>query len=180
MDRTVTDRAVVAGIDAGVNWFVDKWLALFNALMAVYVALPLLAPVLMAIGQRESASVIYWLYSYACHQLPSHSWFPFGYQMAYCQRDTGIYLSMLIGGLLYARARFWTRGLPFWTYVLLSLPIAIDGGSALFGWRESTPLLRTITGVSFGLATAWFVYPLMDRALMQFGELPAQRRLEAA
>lgn len=68
----------------------------------------------------------------------------------------------------------WTRGLPFWAYLLLSLPIAIDGGTALFELRESTPLLGTVTGGLFGLATAWFVYPLTDRALAPFAELPAR------
>jgi uncharacterized membrane protein len=85
--------------------------------------------------------------------------------MAYCQRDTALYGAMLLGGIAYARRRYWTRGLPLWAYVLLSLPIAIDGGTALFGLRESTPLLRTLTGTLFGVATTWYVYPLLDRAL---------------
>src|SRR5262245_5155908 len=147
----------------------EHWLLLVNGLMAIYVTLPLAAPALMAAGRNRPAGLIYWLYSYTCHQLPSHSWFPFGYQMAYCQRDTALYLAMLLGGLAYARRRFWTGGLPWWLFGLLTLPIAIDGGTALFGLRESTPLLRSATGALFGLATAWFVYPLMDRALAQLG-----------
>jgi uncharacterized membrane protein len=160
-------------IDARVSGLLDRavehWLLLCNALMGLYVALPLAAPALLALGYSQPASWIYFFYSYACHQLPSHSWFPFGYQMAYCQRDTALYLAMLVGGLTYARQRLWTRGLPWWAYALLALPIAIDGGTALVGLRESTPLLRTLTGGLFGLATAWFVYPLMDRALAQLG-----------
>ena len=163
--RLSVDRRVSGWLD----WTVEHWLLLCNTLMAVYVALPLAAPALMALGSTGTASFIYWLYSYACHQLPSHSWFPFGYQMAFCQRDTALYGAMLVGGLTYARQRLWTRGLAWWAYALLTLPIAIDGGTALFGLRESTPLLRTMTGSLFGLATAWFVYPLMDRALAQFG-----------
>jgi uncharacterized membrane protein len=164
-----TRQSIDLGVRAGLDWAIAHWLLLCNSLMAVYVILPLAAPALLAVGYTGPASFIYWLYSYACHQLPSHSWFPFGYQMAYCQRDTALYLAMLLGGLAYARQRFWTRGLPWWTYALLTLPIAIDGGTALFGLRESSPLLRSLTGALFGLATAWFVYPLMDRALAQLG-----------
>jgi uncharacterized membrane protein len=143
---------------------IDHWLAGANWLLVSYVALPLLAPLLAAAGADGPAATIYWLYSYACHQLPSHSWYLLGQKMAYCQRDTAIYGAMLLGGLAYARRRD-AEGLPFWGFALLSLPVAVDGGLALFGVRESTPLLRTFTGVLFGLATAWFVYPLMDRAL---------------
>ena len=143
---------------------IDHWLAGANWLMAAYVVLPLLAPLLAAAGAEGQAATIYWLYSYACHQLPSHSWFLFGQKMAYCQRDTAIYGAMLLGGVAYARNRG-SDGLPFWGFLLLALPVAIDGGLATVGVRESTPLLRTLTGVLFGLATAGFVYPLMDRAL---------------
>jgi uncharacterized membrane protein len=165
----IARRRVDARVVGWLDWATEHWLLLCNALIALYVALPLAAPALLALGWAGPASLIYWLYSYACHQLPSHSWFPFGNQMAYCQRDTALYLSMLVGGLLYARQRYWTPGLPWWAYALLTLPIAIDGGTALVGLRESTPLLRTLTGALFGLATAWFVYPLMDRALAQLG-----------
>jgi len=50
--------------------------------------------------------------------------------------------------------------------------LANDGGTATLGWRESTPLLRTLTGALFGLASAWYLYPLMDRALAPFCEVP--------
>ena len=174
MDRGRADGAVVAALDGFATWLVDHWLAGFNAMMVVYVTLPVLAPLLALVGASGPAGLIYWAYSYTCNQIPSHSWFLFGHQMAYCQRDTAIYVSMLVGGLLYARNRLWTRGLPFWGYVLLALPMAIDGFTGLFGWRESTPLLRTLTGSLFGFASAWFVYPLTDRALAPFARLSAQ------
>ncbi len=166
------DAAVIAGLDRAASFLVDHWLALFNSVVALYVALPVVAPLLLVAGARVPADFIYWLYSYACNQLPTHSWFLFGYQMAFCQRDTAIYLSLLVGGILYGQRRYWTRGLPLWMYVLLALPIAIDGGTATLGWRESTPLLRTLTGALFGLASAWYLYPLMDRALAPFCEVP--------
>jgi len=57
------------------------------------------------------------------------------------------------------------------------LPIALDGGSQLFSlggswpaWfpvRESTPLLRTVTGTLFGLFTGWYVYPVMEESMKE-------------
>jgi uncharacterized membrane protein len=150
-------------IDAAFNAVIDHWLGAMNWLLALYVALPVAAPILTALGAHGPAEAIYRLYSYTCHQEPTHSWYLFGQKMAYCQRDTAIYGAMFLGGLAYARRR--RPGLPFWAFVLLSLPIALDGGAATLGVRDSTPLLRTLTGTLFGLAVAWFVYPLMDRAL---------------
>jgi len=86
--------------------------------------------------------------------------------MAICQRDVAIYGSMLVTLLLLQ----WRRILPAAPsaigYALLSLPILVDGGTATLGLRESTPLLRTLTGMLFGGATVWFVYPLMSLSLI--------------
>ena len=43
--------------------------------------------------------------------------------------------------------------------------MALDGFPQLFGWRESTVELRTLTGALFGLASLWLVYPRLDRVL---------------
>ncbi|TAK22177.1 MAG: DUF2085 domain-containing protein [Chloroflexota bacterium] len=171
----------MATLDRIADGVIERWLAVANWGIALFAIAPFAAPILMATGLEDVARSIYWLYSFTCHQLPSHSWFLLGQQVAFCQRDTAIYLSMVVGGVLYARQRAWTRGLPWWAYVLASLPIALDGGAATLGLRESTPLLRSVTGAMFGLATTWFVYPLMDRSLAQLG--PAARttiRLETA
>jgi uncharacterized membrane protein len=156
---------MLARVDAAINGLIDHWLGGANALMATYVLLPLLAPLLAAAGADAAAGSIYWLYSYACHQLPSHSWFVLGQKMAFCQRDSAIYGAMFVGGIAYAMRRDPSAGLPFWGFVLLSLPVVIDGGLATLEVRASSPLLRTLTGLLFGFATAWFVYPLLDRAL---------------
>lgn len=159
------DVSALARVDRAIVGLTRHWLVGANVLIGTYAILPLLTPLLAAIGASDAAGTLYWLYGYTCHQLPTHSWFLFGQKMAFCQRDTAIYASMLAGGLTYARRRDPTSGLPVWAFALLSLPLAIDGGLAALGVRESTPLLRTATGVPFGLAAAWFVYPLMDRAL---------------
>lgn len=212
-----------------------RWLLFFNLALAIYVGLPMLAPVLMHAGLTGPASIIYRAYSPMCHQLASRSFFLFGeqpaypraiagsdltpieaympgipefesaspdpaqwstflvparafrgneqmgYKMALCQRDIGIYLSMLIGGLIYAvlRRRGPVRPMPFWLFVVIGLgPIALDGFSQLFSQmfvglgidslvrlvplRESSPLLRSLTGAIMGLSVVWLIFPRLD------------------
>ena len=71
------------GIDRIVYWFTRHWLAMFNAAIAIYVGLPLLAPALMNAGATGPARLIYLVYSPMCHQMASRSFFLFGDQYAY-------------------------------------------------------------------------------------------------
>jgi uncharacterized membrane protein len=101
-----------------------------------------------------------------------------GYKVALCQRDTAIYGTILLAGLVYGLARRRLRPLSLWAYLLLGvLPIALDGGiqflsyalplffpSLAFQPLESNPLRRAITGALFGLATVWLAYPHAQEA----------------
>ncbi len=64
--------------NALIDGIARHWLLLFSAVAGVYVMLPLLAPLLMETGWITPAQVIYAVYSFACHQLPDHSYFLFG------------------------------------------------------------------------------------------------------
>lgn len=240
-------RDLVIGIDRSIYWFSKHWLAVFNAVIALYVGLPMLAPVLMNAGVTGPANIIYTLYKPMCHQMASRSFFLFGeqyaypralagtelrplesymddlpefegveadnwvafllaarsfigneqlgYKMALCERDIAIYGFVLVGGLIYAllRLRFRVRPLPFLLFLLIGIgPIALDGFSQLFSYygapipglatdgfgaqlqawlrtvfplRESTPMLRTLTGALFGLMLAWLAYPNIDAGM---------------
>ncbi|MGH2460483.1 MAG: DUF2085 domain-containing protein [Chloroflexota bacterium] len=141
------------------------WLFTANLLLAVFSTLPVLAPVLAAMGLESLSNAIFVAYSLTCHQMPSRSYFIFGHQMAYCERNTAIYFSMTLAGLVYARARgHGVRRLSWRMYLLLILPMAVDGFTQLFGWRESTWLLRGITGTLFGAATVWLAFPLLEQS----------------
>jgi len=59
------------------------WLALVNSIVALYLFLPVLAPVLANAGLTAPASFIYGAYSLTCHQLPESSYFLFGEQPLY-------------------------------------------------------------------------------------------------
>ncbi len=164
------------------------WLLGVNAVVGVFIAGALVAPMLAAAGLASVAEALYGVYHLTCHQWAFRSFFvlggqavysleqlqqlgvePFGFvgepgvgwKMAICERDFAIYLSVLIAGLVYARHRHVTAlGVPL--YVMLILPMAIDGFTQLFGWRESTWELRVLTGALFGLASVWLIYPRFD------------------
>jgi len=99
-----------------------------------------------------------------------------GYKVAFCQRDVAIYGGMFLAG--FAFALFGRRMKPISTIawlVLGILPIAIDGGTQLLqGFpivgalgRESTPLLRTITGGLFGIMNVAFAYPYLQESMSE-------------
>ena len=113
-----------------------------------------------------------------------------GYKVAYCQRDIAIYGAMLIFGLVFALSRRRIPSLPWYVWIGLGiLPVALDGGSQLLSqipgfpfweYRESTPLLRSLTGALFGLMTAWFGFPLVEESMQETRKMLAakQQRLQ--
>ena len=101
-----------------------------------------------------------------------------GFKVALCERDVAIYGGILLGGLIFARVRGRVRPLPLWAWLVFGvLPMAIDGGTQLLsglpiapaGWalRESTPLLRTATGLLFGLLNVWLAYPYLEESMAE-------------
>ncbi len=235
-------------IDRMLHTLARRWLLFLNLAVALYVGLPMLAPVLMNAGLTGPATLLYRAYSLTCHQLASRSFFLFGeqvaypraiagsnltpiesfmpglpefaqaspdparwdtflaparrfvgnaqmgYKMAICQRDVSIYSSMVVGGLVYGllRRRGPVRPMPFWLFLLIGVaPVALDGFSQLFSeffvaWqveplmrllplRESSPLLRSLTGALFGLSVVWLVYPRLDEQFSMTADDIARR-----
>src|SRR5262249_19541946 len=111
-------------------------------------------------------SAIFRAYRFACDELPTHSLFIGGYQICLCSRCLAIYSTMLITGLTLAFLRKGRRlqAIPWWLWLLAAVPMALDGGTQLFGLRESNLVLRLLTGVLFGLATALYALPQVDAA----------------
>lgn len=92
---------------------------------------------------------------------------PIGYKMLVCQRDVTIYLGLVLFGALYALGpRRWLKPLPLWGLALFLLPLAVDGLTQVTGWRESTPALRVLTGLTTSAGTIWFVYPYIEAAML--------------
>lgn len=86
-------RTLVIRIDKFIYNFSRHWLAAFNTFLAIYVGLPMLAPVLMNAGLTAPARGIYLVYSPMCHQMASRSFFLFGEQPAYPRELAGTELT---------------------------------------------------------------------------------------
>ncbi len=67
-------------------------------------------------------------------------------------------------GVLYGLVRKYVRPLRIRWMLLLWAPMALDGFTQLFGWRESTWELRLITGGLFGLSCIWVGFPYLETA----------------
>lgn len=60
-----------------------NWVLVFVIFFGIWVGLPFLPPVFMALGWEDLANAIYLLYSFQCHQLPQRSFFLFGSRAMY-------------------------------------------------------------------------------------------------
>ena len=152
----------------------------YIAFMLVFNLLIWVTP-LLAMFQNPLAGPLYSLFGLTCHQLPERSLcvsgtFTIGdclsllslssyrYQFPVCSRDMAIYAAMLIGGL--AMPFLWdkdSRKTPsIWILMLAAVPVAIDGGTQLLGFRESTNTLRMLTGAIVGSVIPFFLVPLVN------------------
>lgn len=227
-ESTKPDQSLSSAIAA---WFRKNYLFVINLLLAIYLFLPVVAPVLMKTGVNGAGNLIYGIYRPLCHQLAYRSFFLFGeqsvyprelagiaalksyeevtgldpndvqsamafignetlgYKIALCQRDVAIYGSLLLFGLIFGLGKKKIKPLPWLLWIFLALgPIGLDGFSQLLSqtdlpalaWllpRESTPLLRVLTGTSFGWFTAWFGIPSIEEMVnppAKLINLPAQ------
>lgn len=146
-------------------WFFRHWLLFANLSNAALLALAFAAPLLYAQGWSDAGQVVFSGLSIFCTQVPTHSYYLFGYQMGFCQRNLAIYGAMLLAGLYYAwaiRKGYSFRPLPLRWFVVLALPLVVDGFTQLFGWRQSNVELRALTGGLFGFAAVATIYPWFD------------------
>lgn len=101
-----------------------------------------------------------------------------GYKVALCQRDVAIYAAMALFALLFLATGRKIKALPWYLWLIFGLvPIGLDGFSQLPSliaqlpdWmliRESTPVLRSLTGGLFGLTTAWYLFPMIEDSMRE-------------
>lgn len=173
-------RATVLAVDRAILHVTRHWLLVVNVLGGITAGLPLLAPWLRAQELTLPARAIFLAYHLICHQRPERSFFVFGQQMAYCQRNTAIYTGVFALGVGYTLVRGRIRPLRWWWLFLLWLPIALDGFTQLFGWRESTWALRVITGSLFALGCVWVGFPHLERAFGEMRDQLAERFMRTA
>ncbi len=110
-----------------------------------------------------------------------------GYKVAFCERDIAIYGSMFLFTLVFILSGRRIKSLPWYIWIAIGLiPIGIDGVSQLPGlatslpsWlpvRESTPMLRTITGTLFGITTAWYLFPLIEESMRETAMILTEKK----
>lgn len=161
-------RVVTNAIEGVFDPFQRHWLAFLNGALALFIGVSALGPVGYALGLTGPSSAVFDFYRFFCGQVPSHSFYIAGYQMCLCSRCLAIYSSLLAGGLILSlfryRAFFHIRPISWKMWVLAMIPMALDGGTQLFGLHESNVYLRLLTGIIFGLGTAWFVLPQIEEA----------------
>lgn len=88
-------RSLVIGLDKLIYRLSRNWVTAVNLLLAIYVGLPILAPVLMNVGLTLPARAIYTVYRPMCHQMATRSFFLFGEQVAYPRALAGTDLQPL-------------------------------------------------------------------------------------
>ena len=145
------------------------WLIIVIVGLVVLNGLPFLAPVFMHIGWDGPGRVIYFIYSFLCHQMAQRSFFLFGpggfqmyniselpvsladlsgaarifalrgfignaqmgWKVAWSDRMVYMYTTPLLIALVFPILRYYglAKPLPMWAFVVLLLPMAIDGGT---------------------------------------------------
>ena len=149
------------------NFLLHYWAHTLTLVLGLIVLIALLIPFLSYLGLDVIAKPLFFALHVICAQIPSHSFFILGHQLGLCARNLAIYSSMFLGGLVFVLSKKRLPGIPWWVWVLLMLPMAWDGTTQLFGWRESTWALRVITGTLFGGGTIWFAFPLIQKCLLE-------------
>jgi uncharacterized membrane protein len=141
------------------------WALAITIFLGIIVVAALSVPVLTYLGLNNLAKPLFFTLHLICAQIPSHSFYILGHQLGMCARNMAIYTSMFIGGMVFVLSKKRLRGIPWWFWLLLILPMAYDGLTQMVGWRESTWELRVITGALFGFGNMWFALPLIHRTV---------------
>jgi uncharacterized membrane protein len=66
-----------------VEWFSGHWFTIFLLGYGLWIFAPFLAPLFMHVGWTGGGRIIYFIYSFFCHQLPERSFFLFGQKTMY-------------------------------------------------------------------------------------------------
>ncbi len=147
------------------EFLLNHWANMVTIVLGLIVAVAIAIPFLSYFGLDAIAKPLFFSLHFICAQVPSHSFYIFGHQLGLCARNFSIYAAMFLGSFVFVLSKKRLPGLPWWLWVLMLLPMAWDGTTQLFGWRESTWELRLLTGTLFGLGNIWFVLPMIQKTL---------------
>jgi uncharacterized membrane protein len=148
--------------------------------MAVWLALIFLAPWLASRGAAAAARVIYAAFSPICHQLADRCFVLEGHPLAVCGRCLGIYTGFAAGLGFYPFVRGFSRiALPkAGLFLLMTLPMALDGAAGLLGVWRSPIGLRFATGFLWGTVLPFYFVTGVADFVRARRERAAARALE--
>jgi uncharacterized membrane protein len=131
--------------------------ALTLAGIIVWLAAIALAPYLRSQG-HGLAPFVYACFSPLCHQVPSRSFYIFGFPLAVCARCLGIYLGFFAGTMLYPLRRgFSALRLPKTpAFLAVSFPIVFDTAANILHIWKTPNVLRLATGILWGLILPFY------------------------
>jgi uncharacterized membrane protein len=132
----------------------------------------LAAPILASQACFATASVLYFLFSRICHQIPERSFHLLGYSIAVCHRCFGIYVGMFLGCIadipMMHRSprhrRLWVLG--------AMAPLALDALAPIAGLWANSAFSRFSTGMLFGT----LISSLVVRGFAEFARAGPRRR----
>src|SRR6266705_737536 len=149
------------------NFLLEYWATMLTVILGLVVLIALSILFLSYFGFDAIAKPFFFSLHYVCAQIPSHSFYIFGHQLGLCARNLSIYSSMFLGSLIFVLSKKRLPGIPWWLWILMILPMALDGLTQMVGLRESTWELRLITGTLFGSGSVWFVLPYMQKTITE-------------
>ena len=156
------------------DFLLNHWATLLTCMLGIIVFAALSVPFLSYFGLDALSKQIFFMLHLVCAQIPSHSFYIFGHQLGMCERNFSIYASMFVTSLVFALSKKRLPGIPWWLWVLMILPMALDGTTQMVGLRESTWLLRVLTGTLFGLGNIWFALPLIKKTILETAPVQPQ------
>lgn len=129
--------------------------AFFASLLLV--VLSLVAPIRQAIGGFPDGESVYRWLSLICHQLPSKSFWIFGFPCGLCSRCLAGYLGVAVAALLVFRPQQYSKRVLLGGTLLLPamLDVAIQGATNY----ESANLTRALTGFFGGIGVFILCFP---------------------
>ena len=164
-----TPKPTQSRISIATQWFGDfllaQWATMGMILLGLLVLSAIAVPFLSYFGFDALSKSIFFSLHYVCAQVPSHSFYILGHQLGLCARNFSIYTSMFLTSVVFVISKKRLPGIPWWVWILMILPMALDGTTQMFGLRESTWQLRMITGTLFGIGSIWFVMPFMQKTI---------------
>jgi len=110
-------------------------------------------------------NVLYSMGDRLCHQKAERAFFVNGNQMPFCSRCTAIWIGIAIGLGFMVLFKIPLNEKFLIVIILGIVPIGIDGIGQLFGFWESTNVIRVITGSLVGIVCGFAIGMIIDEVM---------------